>query len=150
HRPPSDHGGTSRAVSRSTQACDHDCLWMCVALGKCAGQLRIVAIQVVIKMNLIVSVREGSPVNNKYWYSLGAIYGDIVAAGLHGLFYTLKRPAGIVAQGPGRERSGLLHANTAMAEVAASACEELCRWRTVQIDLMLVGEHQLHQAEGIF
>ena len=100
---------------------NRDCLWMCVALGECSGQLRIVAIQVVIKMNLIVSVREGGPINDEHRYSLGEIHGDIVAAGLHGLLYTLKRPAGIVAQGPGRERSGLLNTNTAMAEIAASA-----------------------------
>jgi hypothetical protein len=67
-------------------------------------------------MNLIVSSREGGPINDEYRYSLGEIHGDIVAAGLHGLLYTLKRPAGIVAQGPSRERSGLLNANTAMAD----------------------------------
>src|SRR5262249_26823714 len=127
-----------------------DCLWVSVALGKCSGQLRIVAIQVVIKMNLIISVSEGGPVNDEYRYALGEIHGDIVAAGLHGLLYARERPAGVVAQGPGRELGGLFDADTSMAEIAAGAWEELRRRRTVQIDVMLVGEHQLHQSESIF
>src|SRR5215471_17076194 len=100
---------------------DRECLWMCVAPGKCAGQLRIVAIQVVIKMNLIVTVSEGGPVNDEDRYALGEIHGDIVAVGLHGLLHTLERPAGIVAQGPGRELGGLFDADTSVAEIAAGA-----------------------------
>jgi hypothetical protein len=94
---------------------------MGVALGKGSGQLRIVAIQVGIKMHLRVPVRESGPIQDEDWYARGELHGDIIAAGLHGLLDTLERPAGIVAQGPGRERSGLLDANTAMAEIAASA-----------------------------
>ena len=116
-----NRGAVAKPFLEALRPANRACLWMCVALGKYSGQLRIVAIQVVVKMNLIVSGSKGGPVNDEYRYSLSEIHCDIVAAGLHGLLYTCERPAGIVAQGPGRELGRLFDANTSMAEIAASA-----------------------------
>ena len=78
----------------------------------------------------------------------------VVGAVVHGVLDLVEVPVAgglaLLVEHPDGEFVGLLDADAAVGEVAAGALEELRLRGGVEVDVVLVGEHELDQAEGVF
>src|SRR5271166_6718323 len=70
-------------------------------------------------------------------------------AAVHGRVNTVWGPAGIIAQDPDSQVSGVFKPDTSMAEIPPRFCEEFGRWGVVHVHVVTIGEDELHLAECI-
>src|SRR5690242_21748468 len=95
-----------------------------------------------------VRLDHGRRINNEHRDGLVEIYLDRLVA-FHGRVDFIHGPLRLIAQNPRREPHRVLHANASMTEVAARLQEQLRYGRTVQIDVVMIGEDEFDQTKRI-
>src|SRR5690554_3622921 len=67
---------------------------------------------------------------------------------IHSRLDSFARPLALVRQDEFRKTHRVFHPNAAMAEVASGLLEQSLRWRTVQVDVVMVWKCKLDQTQS--
>ena len=107
------------------------------------------SVDVIAEMDFAVLIGERRAVHDENWNAPHEIHGYIIVSVLHSLLHSLQRPIWIIPQDPRGQFGGFLDPYAAMAEITPGARERSLRGRAMKIDVVLIGEYQLDQAERV-
>ena len=114
--------------------------------GERGSRAAVEAVEVAVRLQLAVLVDARRHVGDVHRDVLGE--RDLAAAGEHAL-HLLRRPALVLGEQNLGQAARLVHAHAAVAERAERLAEQVPLRRVVHVDVMRVGEQELHVAEHI-